>query len=89
VASYGKKDRMLRGAAARLEGALAAVGAEHDVKEYPDAGHGFLNDHDGVGDPMPFLFTVLGKLSPGSGYHEASAQDARRRIIAFFETHLG
>jgi dienelactone hydrolase len=22
------------------------------------------------------------------GYHEASAQDARRRIIAFFDAHL-
>lgn len=25
---------------------------------------------------------------PGVGYHEASAQDARRRIIAFFDAHL-
>jgi len=28
------------------------------------------------------------RLSPGLGYHEASAQDARRRIIAFFDAHL-
>jgi len=25
---------------------------------------------------------------PGSGYQEASAQDARRRILAFFNAHL-
>jgi dienelactone hydrolase len=30
----------------------------------------------------------MGKLTPGNGYHEASAQDARRRIIVFFDAHL-
>jgi carboxymethylenebutenolidase len=88
VASYGGKDRMLRGAAARLEGVLAAVGVEHDVREYPEAGHGFINDHDGAGDKTPLLFAVLAKLSPGAGYHEPSAQDARKRILAFFAAHL-
>jgi carboxymethylenebutenolidase len=88
VASYGGKDRLLRGAAARLEEALTAAGVEHDVKEYPPAGHGFLNDHEGVGDREPILFAVLGRLMPGAGYHQASAQDARRRILAFFSTHL-
>ena len=34
------------------------------------------------------MFAVLGRLMPGAGYHEASAQDARRRILAFFGTHL-
>jgi carboxymethylenebutenolidase len=88
VGSYGGKDRTLRGAADRLDRALTATGVEHDVKEYPQAGHAFLNDHEGAGDESPLLFTVLGKLSPGSGYHEAAAQDARRRIIAFFGAHL-
>jgi len=50
VASYGGRDRSLRGAAARLEKALTAAGVEHDVKEYPQAGHEFLNDHKGAGD---------------------------------------
>jgi carboxymethylenebutenolidase len=88
VASYGGKDRMLRGAAARLEAVLSDVAVEHDVKEYPDAGHAFINDHDGAGDKTPLLFAVLGKLSPGSGYHEPSARDARRRIAEFLATHL-
>ena len=39
VGSYGGKDRSLRGAADRLDRALTAVGVEHDVKEYPEAGH--------------------------------------------------
>ena len=88
VGSYGGKDRTLRGAAERLERALTAVGVEHDVKEYPEAGHAFLNDHESAGDKTPPLFAVMGKLTPGAGYHEASAQDARRRIITFFNTHL-
>jgi carboxymethylenebutenolidase len=88
VGSYGGKDRTLRGAAHRLDAALTAVGVDHDVKEYAEAGHAFLNDHEGAGDKTPLLFAVLGKLSPGDGYHEASALDARRRIIAFFKSHL-
>lgn len=92
VGSYGGKDRTLRGAADRLERVLTAVGVEHDVKEYPEAGHSFLNDHEGAGDKNSFPFSVLepvfGILSPGSGYHEAAAQDARSRILVFFAAHL-
>jgi carboxymethylenebutenolidase len=81
VASFGARDRTLRGAADRLERALTALGVEHEVKEYPDAGHSFLNNHDTV------LFKVVGALM-GGGYHEPSAQDARRRIVSFFDRHL-
>jgi carboxymethylenebutenolidase len=88
VGSFGGKDRMLRGAAARLDASLTELGVIHDVKEYPDAGHGFINDHEGAGDHAPMLFAVVGKLTPGDGYHEPSARDARRRIVAFFDAHL-
>jgi hypothetical protein len=30
----------------------------------------------------------MGKFAGPSGYHEPSAQDARRRIVRFFSTHL-
>jgi dienelactone hydrolase len=30
----------------------------------------------------------MGKFAGPSGYHEASARDARRRIVAFFRAHL-
>jgi carboxymethylenebutenolidase len=80
VGSYGAKDRWNRGVAAQLERALTAVGVDHDVKEYPEAGHSFLNDHDTV------LFKVLTII--GIGYHEPSARDARLRIVAFFHEHL-
>ena len=81
VASYGAKDRMLRGTAATLESALARAGVEHDVREYPEAGHSFLNRH-GLG-PAGALLRVA-----GIGYHEPSAEDAWGRILRFFEAHL-
>jgi carboxymethylenebutenolidase len=88
VASYGARDRANRGTAGRLTQALQALGVDHDVKEYPGAGHAFLNDHEGAGDPNPVIFVVMGKFAGSSGYHEPSAQDARRRIVSFFSAHL-
>lgn len=88
VASYGGRDRSLRGAARRLERALTEAGVAHDVREYPEAGHGFLNDHEGAGDHVPPLFAVLGSLVTRMGYNEGAAADARRRIIGFFDDHL-
>jgi carboxymethylenebutenolidase len=85
VGSYGAKDRANKDTGAGLERTLTAVGVDHDVKEYPDAGHAFLNDHDPA--DVPILFVVMGKFA-GGGYHEPSAQDARRRIVSFFNTHL-
>lgn len=80
VGSYGAKDRFMRGAAAALERVLTVVHVDHDVKEYPDAGHSFLNDHQNAGFKMLKVF--------GIGYHDPSAQDARRRIVSFFGKHL-
>lgn len=85
VGSFGKKDSSLRGAAETLENALTANNVPHDVKEYPEAGHAFLNDH-APGD-MPVFMRVLSKWM-NAGYHEDSAKDARRRISEFFGMHL-
>lgn len=82
VASYGARDRGLRGAAGRLEGVLTELGVEHDVKEYPDAGHSFLNRHD-AGVPLSQLERIA-----GFDYHHPSAEDAWNRIQRFFDTHL-
>ncbi len=81
VASYGGRDRGIKGAAAALEETLTEVGVVHDVKEYPDAGHSFLNRHN-TGP-----FTVLEKVA-GMSYHQPSAEDAWGRILRFFDTHL-
>ncbi len=82
VASYGGRDKMLPGAAAKLERALTTAGVEHDVVEYPEASHSFLNQHTaGVSG-------VLARVS-GMNYHGPSAVDAWRRIDTFFDEHLG
>jgi hypothetical protein len=72
----------------RLERALSANRVEHDVKEYPDAGHASLNNHKD--DPArPLLLRAMGTImGSGAGYHEPSARDARRRIISFFDAYL-
>lgn len=81
VASYGAKDKQLRGAAARLERALDGVGVPHDVKEYPDAAHGFMNRHPHA------MWKVMERMGV-AGYADDAAADARRRIVAFFGEHL-
>ena len=83
VASYGRRDRSLRGAAGRLEGALEKAGVSHDVKEYPHAGHAFLND-DEAG---PRLVRPLLRVA-GIGPEPDSAKDAWKRIEVFFAAHL-
>jgi carboxymethylenebutenolidase len=81
VASYGARDPELRGAAEKLETRLRALGVEHDVKEYPDAGHSFLN-RPSLGPAAPLLRVA------GIGYHGPSAEDAWGRILRFFDEHL-
>jgi carboxymethylenebutenolidase len=81
VASYGRRDRALRGTADRLERILTDAGIDHDVREYPDAGHSFLNRHNS--GPL----SVLEKVA-GFNYHQPSAEDAWGRILRFFGTHL-
>lgn len=83
VASYGGRDRMLKGAAARLESVLEGAGVPHDVKEYPGAGHSFLNDAENA----PRLLRPLTRIS-GIGPEPESAADAWRRIEGFFAEHL-
>jgi carboxymethylenebutenolidase len=85
VGSFGAKDLTLRGAAAKLEAALSLNGVDHDVKEYADAGHSFLNDYSP--DDASRLLMVMMKAT-GNSYHDPSAKDARRRILAFFDHHL-
>jgi carboxymethylenebutenolidase len=83
VASYGAKDWMLRGAAAKLETILTDANVSHDVKEYPDVGHSFMNDF-----PIPSAFQFVERIA-GMAYSEPEAEDAWQRILKFFSTHLG
>jgi len=68
--------RKVPGTAARIR---------QDIKVYPDAGHGFLNNHDSK--DLSRLDTLIAKLA-AAGYHEPSARDARTHIITFFRAHL-
>lgn len=85
VGSYGGKDRTLREAPEELRRVLAANDVPHEIKVYAEAGHSFLNDHPK--EEMPLWALISGKYA-AAGYHEPSAKDARRRISAFFNTHL-
>ncbi len=82
VASYGRRDVTLRGRAERLEQALSELGIPHDVKEYQEAGHSFLNRINAG--------PILGSLVHLAhfDYHHSSAEDAWRRILTFFDEHL-
>ena len=79
VASYGAKDRPLKGAAAKLETTLQQLGVDHDVKEYEDAKHGFLFKHTGW---QRFSEPLVVQFSP------EAADDAWRRIFTFFDARL-
>jgi carboxymethylenebutenolidase len=83
VASYGGRDRSLRGTAGRLEAALDKAGVIHDVKEYPAASHAFLNDAETGPRPLRPLLRVA-----GIGPEPESAKDAWGRIERFFSTYL-
>ncbi|MBV9514954.1 MAG: dienelactone hydrolase family protein [Mycobacteriaceae bacterium] len=84
VASYGAMDRMLApNTAATLKALLADGGVPHDVKEYPEVGHSFMNDF-----PTPSAVKIVERIA-GLAYSEPEAEDAWRRILAFFDEHLG
>jgi carboxymethylenebutenolidase len=82
VASYGAKDRMMPGVAAKVEAILSEGGVPHDVKEYPDVGHSFMNDF-GAPAPLRLIENVA-----GLAYSEPEAEDAWVRILTFFGQHL-
>jgi len=82
VASYGAKDLMLPRAATKMETVLADGDVARDVKEYPDVGHSFMNDF-----PTPSVFQFVERIA-GLAYSKPEAEDAWRRILAFFGEHL-
>ena len=87
VASYGRKDRGNRESAATLSALLERHHIAHDVKEYPSAGHGFMNDHEGAGDRIPPVFRFL-SWATGTKFDAEATADARARIVEFFDDQL-
>ncbi len=84
VASYGGRDRTMRGRPERLGQALTKAGVTHDVKTYPGAGHSFLSTRP---YPLPLrpVSTVMGM---NGGPHPVSAADAWQRIDDYFARYL-
>ena len=84
VASYGAKDPSIKAGAATLEAALTKANIVHDVKEYPEASHSFMNPvQAGPKILRPFMNKVVGfKPNP------EAAVDAWARIESFFADHL-
>ena len=82
VGSYGGRDRSMPGRADHLRSALEQLGVVHDVKEYPDAGHSFMNRINAGPGLGPLLHVA------GFDYHHPSSEDAWRRILGFFGDQL-
>jgi carboxymethylenebutenolidase len=83
VANFGAKDTTLKGAAHKLDAALTNLGIDHSVKEFPTAGHAFLNDAD-LG---PAVFRPLMRVM-GIGPDPDSAPEAWQRIEDHFARYL-
>jgi carboxymethylenebutenolidase len=81
VASYGARDKGIKtDQPERLQRALTVLEIPHDVEVYPGSGHRFMSEASGVG-------AVFAKAA-GMSYQLHDAQDAWRRIYAFFGTYL-
>jgi carboxymethylenebutenolidase len=85
VGSFGARDLTLRGATARLEQILSEAGVEHDLREYPGASHAFMNTYNP--NELSPVFVMFARLA-GMAHDAPATQDARRRILAFFDSHL-
>jgi len=84
LASYGGRDRTLRGHPSRLDRALTALGVPHDVEVYPDAGHGFLRERG-----YPGAIGVLSRVNGmAAGPHPLSAAAVWQRVDRYFGAHL-
>lgn len=83
IGSYGAKDSSLKGATATLETTLTRHDIVHDLKEYPNAGHAFMN----TAPTGPAWFRPLARVMK-MGPNPDAAADAWGRIDAFFREHL-
>ena len=83
VANFGAKDTTLKGAARRLESALDNLGIENSVKEFPTAGHAFLNETDLGPAALRPLMRVM-----GIGPDPEASPEAWQRIEDHFARHL-
>ncbi|WP_309617042.1 dienelactone hydrolase family protein [Salinibacterium sp.] len=84
IGSYGLRDGSLKGAVATLEQSLTRHRVIHDLKEYPNAGHAFMNE----AAAGPAWFRPVARVMNMKPDPDAAA-DAWARIDTFFREHLG
>jgi carboxymethylenebutenolidase len=82
IGCYGGRDRMFAREAPKLRAAAERLGVEHEVHVFPEVGHSFLTDGE---HPVAQL---LSRPLLQVRYDAAVAEDAWRRIFAFFDKHL-
>jgi carboxymethylenebutenolidase len=83
VAGYGGEDRLFAPHGRRLARHLDALGVEHDVKVYADAGHSFMSQHE-----QTFFVRLAARGPMRVGYDETASEDSWRRMLTFFERHV-
>jgi carboxymethylenebutenolidase len=82
-AGYGARDRVMGSRAGILERRLRELGIDHEVIVYPDAGHSYMSQYDG-------LTAWLGSHGPlQAGHVEHAAEESWSKMLRFFEVHLG
>jgi carboxymethylenebutenolidase len=82
IGCYGGRDRIFGRAAKKLERRMRPLGVECETHTFDDVGHSFLTDGN---------YGVLGWLAQPLfriDYNPAIADEAWRRIFAFFDRHL-
>ena len=83
LGNYGAKDSQLKDAKTKLDKTLTDLDVVHDIKEYKEAGHAFMNPKQGGGPVFGTLLRVSGaKPNP------EAAKDAWQRIEDFFGKEL-
>lgn len=83
VGSFGGRDIAFRDGADRLRDHCVRLGVDHDVVLYPEAGHSFMSESH------PWWSRPVRGLPPlRVGFDREVAEDAWRRVFAFFDAHL-
>lgn len=83
VAGFGELDAPFVEHGRRLEKQLAEIGIPHDVKIYPNVGHGYMNQPG-----SRLLAAIARRTKMRAAYDEPAAEDSWRRMLAFFAQHL-
>lgn len=87
VGGFGAADRMVPDQAAHLRRHLDQLDVPHDIVEYDGVGHSYMNRASGL------VATPMIRLSRAArmtiGYDHDASEDSWRRMLSFFDEHLG